>query len=334
MFGRFHAYEALNPRAAARSASLFSPSSPPHRALGVVALAGVFGAICCGVIGCVRDKATEKGAAPAETAGQEAAPPAEAEAPAEAAAPSAEATEPMSLDDILAAPHRSAEARARDVHRHPKETLEFFGLTPSSTVIEMSPGGGWYTEILAPYLRAQGELHVAVADPELSAYTRRLYEKLDPSPELYDRVERVIFQLPDRTELGPEGSVDLVLTFRSTHGWINRGGAAEVYGAMFRVLKPGGILGVVQHRAADDADPQVSARGGYVPEPYVIELAQAAGFVLDARTDINRNERDTHDHPEGVWTLPPTLRLGDQDRARWEAIGESDRMTLRFRKPS
>ncbi len=239
-----------------------------------------------------------------------------------------------SLTAAIAGAHRSDENRARDRYRHPQETLTFFGLEPEMNVVEMAPGGGWYTEVLAPVLRDHGHLSVAIADPESSEYSQRLLARLARNPEIFDQVEQVIFELPESPSLGPDGSADMVVTFRSTHGWINRGQAQEVYNAMFRVLRPGGVLGVVQHRAADDADPAESAQTGYVPEPTVIELATNAGFVLEESSELNRNPADDHDHPEGVWTLPPSLRLGDTDRAQYEAIGESDRMTLRFRRPA
>lgn len=239
-----------------------------------------------------------------------------------------------SLAAAIAGAHRSEENRARDPHRHPAETLTFFGLEPSMDVIEMGPGRGWYTEILAPVLRDHGTLHVAIADPAESEYSQALIARLEADPQIFDQVDRRIFDPAVPESLGPEASADLVVTFRSTHGWVNRGEAASVYGAMFRVLKPGGVLGVVQHRADEGADVAETSEQGYVPEQHVIELATTAGFVLEESSEINANAADDHDHPEGVWTLPPTLRLEDVDRAEWEAIGESDRMTLRFRKPS
>jgi predicted methyltransferase len=147
-------------------------------------------------------------------------------------------------------------------------------------------------------------------------------------------VRTATFEPPTAIDLGPDGSADLVLTFRNTHGWVRDGVAESVFGAAFRVLKPGGILGVTQHRAREGADPVESAKTGYVPEAHVVALAEAAGFELEERSEINANAKDTKDYPEGVWTLPPTLRLGEQDRERYLAIGESDRMTLRFRKPT
>jgi predicted methyltransferase len=239
-----------------------------------------------------------------------------------------------SIEAAIAGPQRSDENRARDPFRHPAETLAFFGLEPGMRVVEMGPGAGWYTEILAPVLRDQGHLVVAIGDPATSTYAQTLVAKLEANPEIYDRVEQVVFVPPARTSLGPDGSADMVLTFRSTHNWINDGHAPAIYEAMFRVLRPGGALGVVQHRADEGADAAETASTGYVPEAAVIALATDAGFVLEERSEINANPNDDHDHPEGVWTLPPRLRLGEVDREQWIAIGESDRMTLRFRKPA
>jgi predicted methyltransferase len=233
------------------------------------------------------------------------------------------------IEAAISGAHRSEENRSRDRFRHPRETLEFFGLRPDMTVVEMSPGGGWYTEILAPALRENGRL-ICAAPPPDTEYGQRFTAFLEGNPELYASVERVDFAPPDRVTLGPDASADMVLTFRSVHGWINRDQADAVFAAMFRVLKPGGVLGLEQHRGADGADPET----GYVAESAVIELAERAGFVLEERSEINANPNDDHDHPDGVWTLPPTLRLGETDRAQYEAIGESDRMTLRFRKPA
>lgn len=241
------------------------------------------------------------------------------------------AVETGSITAAMAGAHRSEENRARDAHRHPAETLAFFGLEPQMTVVEMGPGGGWYTEILAPVVRDEGQLIVAVANPETSEYTQRLVAVMQAHPEVFDRVQQQIFEPPDHLSLGEPNSADMVVTFRSTHGWINRGQAPAVFQAMFDVLKPGGVLGLVQHRAPEGST--VSPESGYVTEAAVIEAATAAGFVLEERSEINANPNDDHDHPEGVWSLPPTLR-GEGDHAEFEAVGESDRMTLRFRKPA
>ena len=252
------------------------------------------------------------------------------------------AAEPASLDtrldQALSGDHRSADNKARDQYRHPRETLKFFGLEPDMTVLEITPGGGWYTEVLAPILKDQGQLVVASFGSDhpvdyLANIHDRYMDKLDGDPDTYGQVKRVIFQAPDYLGALADDSMDMVLTFRNTHNWIKFGTAEAIYRAMYRVLKPCGTLGVVQHRADADADPEAAAKDGYVPEAYLIDMLESIGFRLTARSDINANPADTHDHPEGVWTLPPTYRLGEKDRARYEAIGESDRMTLRFAKP-
>jgi len=236
--------------------------------------------------------------------------------------------------------HRSAENAARNRYRHPVGTLTFLGLEDGMTVMEIWPGAGWYTEVLAPAIRDHGKFIVAgydVAVPDQPEYRyrlqKRLLEKFAANPELYDQVGMVKFSPPQSASLGEAGSVDLILTFRNTHGWIQDGLAESNFAEFARVLKPGGILGVVQHRAADRMDPAETAEQGYVSEQAVVELASAAGLELEARSRVNANPLDTKDHPEGVWTLPPSLRLEDQDKDKYLAIGESDRMTLRFRKP-
>lgn len=240
------------------------------------------------------------------------------------------------LDAAVAGEHRPPENRARDIYRHPVETLVFFEIEPDMDVLEVSPGGGWYTEILAPYLRASGKLTVALpsAERRRAKYRKRFLDMQAARPELFGAIDVVTFDPPSPIELGPDESVDLVLTFRNTHNWIGDGGENEAYGAIFDVLRPGGVLGVVQHRAADGTNPTETAKSGYVSEAYVIAVATEAGFELVGRSDINRNAKDSHEHPEGVWTLPPALRLGEQDKSRYLEIGESDRMTLKFRKPS
>ena len=249
----------------------------------------------------------------------------------------ATAGESPELEKIMAGEHRSEANRARDQYRHPAQTLKFFGIKPDMTVIEISPGGGWYTDILGPYLKDHGQYVAASYDvevPDQPAYRYRqhkaLLERFAGAPDLYD-AEIVRFSPLDSIDLGPAGSADMVVTFRNAHGWAGSDLTGQVMAAFFEVLKPGGVLGLVQHRAPEGADPK--AGNGYVPEAYVIEMAEAAGFKLDARSEINGNPKDTHDHPEGVWTLPPSLELGDTDREKYMAIGESDRMTLRFVKP-
>jgi predicted methyltransferase len=242
------------------------------------------------------------------------------------------------LSEAIAGAHRPADHRARDAWRHPSETLSFFGLRPDMTVVEVYPGGGWYTEILAPALRDQGKLIAAhYGDATGSEYRTRSHdafvEKLEQDPATYGRVEVIAYFPPERTSLGPAGSADMVVTFRNLHGMVREGKAEGFFVSAHEVLKAGGVLGVVQHRAPEGADPAESAPKGYVPEETVLQLAQAAGFVLGGRSEINANPRDTKDYPDGVWTLPPSYRLGDEGRERYAAIGESDRMTLRFEKP-
>jgi predicted methyltransferase len=241
------------------------------------------------------------------------------------------------LTEILAMDHRTEENRVRDAQRHPVETLMFFGIRPDMTVVELSAGGGWYTEILAPLLRERGKL-IATQQPLEGPEDGYRYksakayqDKLAAHPEVYDKVQ-VIPITPDLV-LGAPGSADLVLTFRNSHGWFRDKQQEKIYGAAFAVLKSGGVFGVVQHRAAEGADPAKTAPAGYLPEAAVIAAAEAVGFRLEAKSEINANPKDTRDHPEGVWTLPPNLALGDKDRDKYVAIGESDRMTLKFVKP-
>ncbi|MGD8575257.1 MAG: methyltransferase domain-containing protein [Gammaproteobacteria bacterium] len=258
-------------------------------------------------------------------------------------APGAETTAPApdvatALDRAVAGDWRSDAHKKRDRYRHPIGTLMFFGLRPDMTVVELWPGGGWYTEILAPVLHDQGHLIEASFAPDASPdYRARMAadfkNKLAGRPDIYGNVSVVPFAPPGRTRLGPPNSADMVLTFRNLHNWINEDTLPSVFQAAYRVLKPGGVFGVVEHRAGPDWKPQESARKGYVPEPYVIELAHKTGFKLVAQTELNANPNDTKDYPKGVWTLPPTLRLGDKNRDYYQAIGESDRMTLKFIKP-
>ena len=236
--------------------------------------------------------------------------------------------------------HRSADNIARNAYRHPTETLTFFGLKDDMTVLEIHPGGLWYTEILAPVLKEHGKLLVAGHDTSIAGqpdyrYSQQanMLQRFSEQADIFGAVGVVTFTPPDSIQLGEPASVDMLLTFRNFHGWIRDGVAAENMQAFYQVLKPGGVLGIVQHRT-DSPEPLASGKiSGYVSEAQMIALAEAAGFVLEARSEINANPKDNHQHPEGVWTLPPTLRLGDENRQAYLAIGESDRMTLRFRKP-
>lgn len=233
--------------------------------------------------------------------------------------------------------HRSERNRDRNAARHPGKTLAFFGIEPGMTVVEIAPGGGWYTEILAPYLKREGTLYAAHYDPEHEReYFRnsvaRFKEKLAANPALYGDVKISVFSPPDNMAPAPDGSADLVVTFRNTHGWMRNGNPVDAFKAMHRALKPGGVLGVVQHRGDPDAAQDPKAESGYIREDVVIEMAQSAGFELVAKSEINANPKDTRDYADGVWTLPPNFRLGDTDREKYAAIGESDRMTLKFVK--
>jgi predicted methyltransferase len=255
----------------------------------------------------------------------------------------ASATEP-STGDLIATwmdgPHRARGHADRNRYRHPKETLTFFGLTPSMTVVEIWPSGGWYTEILAPLLRNKGQYYAAGfaitarRPPEWrKSMQRELQAKLRTRPDLYDRVIVTELSIPERKEVAPPGTADMVLTFRNVHNWMKGGYAPAMFNAMFEALKPGGVLGVVEHRAKSGASRDQMIQSGYVTESHVRDLAESSGFRFAASSEMNANPKDTKDHPLGVWTLPPSLRLGARDRAKYLAIGESDRMTLRFIKP-
>jgi predicted methyltransferase len=242
------------------------------------------------------------------------------------------------LNTIADGDHRSDSNRARNSWRHPAETLAFFGIRPDMTVVEIAPGGGWYSEILAPYLQENGVYYAAHYDPEHEReYYRksvgRYSEKLAANPALYGAVRLTVFSPPDKLDAAPPASADLVVTFRNTHGWMGNGDQDAVFKAMYTYLKPGGILGVVQHRGDPDKPQDPQASSGYIREDKVIEFAEAAGFELVARSQINANPRDTKDHPQGVWNLPPSFRDKDVEREKYAAIGESDRMTLKFMKP-
>ncbi|MGE5145490.1 MAG: class I SAM-dependent methyltransferase, partial [Candidatus Eiseniibacteriota bacterium] len=232
----------------------------------------------------------------------------------------------------------TAANQMRDRYRHPVETLSFFGLRDDMTVVEIWPGGsGWWTEILAPYLLDHGRYYAALPEAARSAEARAgraaFAKKLAGNPALYGKVAVTEFA-GDHHAIAPAGTADLVLSFRNLHNWLTDGTAEAAFRAFYRALKPGGVLGIVDHRA-DPARPRaVSMKAGYVSEGEAVALAERAGFRLAARSQVNANPRDTKDYPEGVWTLPPTLRLKDQDRARYLAIGESDRFTLKFVKPA
>ncbi|MDR9753513.1 methyltransferase domain-containing protein [Pseudomonas sp. SZMC_28357] len=246
------------------------------------------------------------------------------------------AVSPEQYAQVLAGSWRVPQNALRDQYRHPQQTLSFFGLKPNQTLIEITPGNGWYSELLAPLLRDHGQYIAAVQAPNASDYARKnadtLQKKFSDGPSQYAKAQIVPFD-PKAPSLGAAGSADTVLTFRNVHNWVLADTAPQMFQAFFRVLKPGGVLGVVDHRAHQGASLDEIKHSGYLPTEYVVKLATDAGFKLDAQSEINANPKDTKDYPDGVWTLPPALVLGDKDRAKYQAIGESDRMTLRFIKP-
>lgn len=253
--------------------------------------------------------------------------------------PATDAATLATLDKVLAGDHRSEANRARDQYRHPKQTLQFFGLRQDMAVMEVSPGGGgWYTEILAPTLRDKGQYIAAGWDPKstseyVKTNSKKFADKLAANPELYDRTKVTALQAPNALKPVPDGSVDMVVTFRNIHGWMGNDSADAMFKAIYAALKPGGIFGVVGHRGKNDKPQDLKAESGYVREDHTIAMIERAGFSLLGKSEVNANPRDTADHPHGVWSLPPTLEGGDVDRDKYLAIGESDRFTLRFRKP-
>ena len=241
-----------------------------------------------------------------------------------------------SLQAAIANPKRTEAFVKRDAARHPQAELEFFELRPDMTVVEISPGGGYWTEILAPYLREAGTYYVAVPspnDPEAPAPGRdRFRKKIAADPDVYGRIRLTEIGLNHYT-VAPPGTADLIVTFRNLHNWVEQGYAPAALAGFFRALKPGGILGVEDHRARDDVPQDPKAKNGYVRQDYTIDLVKKAGFEFVGASEINANPRDTKDWPQGVWTLPPSLALKDKDRDKYIAIGEADNYVLKFRKP-
>ncbi|MFI3138254.1 MAG: methyltransferase [Methylococcaceae bacterium] len=242
------------------------------------------------------------------------------------------------LQKILDGSQRSKAHKARDHYRHPLETLTFFDIKETDSVLEIWPGAeGWYTEILAPYLKEKGSLTVAnfavdAKTPHFQKSAHAFNAKLAAQPSYYNKVTVTTLQPPDALAIAPEGSMDRVLTFRNVHNWIAQDQAPAVFKAMYKALKPGGLLGVVEHRSSMSMPPDPLAKAGYVHEDDVIAIAMKAGFEFLAKSDVNANPNDTKDYPDGVWSLPPTLRQGKKDREKYLTIGESDRMTLKFIK--
>jgi predicted methyltransferase len=237
---------------------------------------------------------------------------------------------------VLGGSWRVPQNAARDQYRHPEQTLRFFGLRADQTVIEITPGNGWYSELLAPLLKDKGRYVAAIVDPATSNYAKKsadsLKQKYAADPVHYGKVE-VVAYAPQAPVFGKPGSADTVLTFRNVHNWVDAGNEAATFKAFYEVLKPGGTLGVVDHRAKSGTTAQDNEKNGYLPTEYVVKLAQKAGFTLAGESEINANPKDRKVYPDGVWTLPPALVKGEQDKAKFLAIGESDRMTLQFIKP-
>ena len=252
------------------------------------------------------------------------------------------------VEAVLDDDHRVDENRARDRFRNPAETLAFFGWQPDMEIAEIWPAGGWYAEILGPLTREQGIYFAAgfsmTADrtPQWRKdYQKQFAEKLEADPDVYDHVVMTGLSIPERPTFAPPASLDMVLTFRNVHNWVNGDYAPAMFHAMHRALKSGGVLGLVEHRAAPGTPRENVPDEGYMAEAHVVELAQQAGFELEEKSEINANPDDTRDHPQGVWSLPPSYRgCRGMDEAgmeecveRFRPIGESDRMTMRFRKP-
>jgi predicted methyltransferase len=247
------------------------------------------------------------------------------------------------VDAAIGGDHRPAEAKARDGARKPREALDFLGFRSDMTVVEVWPGTGWYTQILAPALKDRGTFYAAQYSPNPRyGYQRRYFGRfltmLGENPNLYRQVRVTHLALPYDLRIAPPGSADMVLTFRNVHNWFSEGygGGRFVhlgFQAMFDALKPGGILGIADHRWPDPDTEDPYAENGYISKERIIAAAGTAGFELVAESDILANPKDTHDHPQGVWSLPPSLSSGDADREKYLAIGESDRFLLKFRKP-
>jgi predicted methyltransferase len=232
------------------------------------------------------------------------------------------------LAKAIAGAHRTPALVERDKARKPQEELEFYGIKPTMTVVEISPGGGYWTEILAPYLKDKGTYYTAVSPRQAEGWKK----KLDATPATYGNVK--ISQMGGGTyDIAPDGSADMVLTFRNVHNWMSAGTADQAFAAFYKALKPGGILGVEEHRASDKQPQDPKAANGYVRQDYTVQLAEKAGFKLAGSSEILANPKDTKDWPRGVWTLPPTLTLKEQDREKYMAIGEADNFVLKFQKP-
>lgn len=251
------------------------------------------------------------------------------------AVPVAQAATDVALQNAVSSPARSPTAVARDKARHPVEELTFFGLKPTMTVVELWPGGGYWTDILGPYLAPHGHYYVALnapGDPDEDAGVAKFKAHLASDKERFGAIQITTLGA-GHDDIAPPGSADLVVTFRNVHNWMYDGYVDEALKACFTALKPGGILGVEEHRGDEHVPQDPKGENGYVRQDYMIALAKKAGFVLEASSEIDANPRDTKDYPKGVWTLPPTFAEGDKDRAKYAAIGEADNFVLKFRKP-
>ncbi|MBL4821614.1 MAG: class I SAM-dependent methyltransferase [Gammaproteobacteria bacterium] len=242
------------------------------------------------------------------------------------------------IRQILVSDHRSEANKARDSMRHPEATLKFFGLESDMTLVEILPGGGWYAEILAPFMKDEGTYYAAHFSPNSHiAYQppmlQQFKDRVAGNSEIYEGTIITNLYPPTESDIAPPNSADMALTFRNVHNWIQADTQNDHFAAFYKALKPGGILGVVEHRANPDSSMEIMKTTGYVTQDYVIELAQQAGFEFVESSEINANLKDSKDYPAGVWTLPPISRLGEQDLEKYLAIGESDRMTLKFIKP-
>ncbi|MFI4866022.1 MAG: class I SAM-dependent methyltransferase [Steroidobacterales bacterium] len=239
------------------------------------------------------------------------------------------------LNAAVASPERLPAAVARDPVRHPVQELTFFGLGPAQTVVELWPGGGYWTDILGPYLAPRGHFYVALPPPgdaDEDSGVAKWRTRFGAQPQRYGTIVQTTLGA-DQFDIAPPGSADLVLTFRNLHNWMNGGYAPQALAACFRALKPGGILGIEEHRGRADLAQDPKAKNGYVRQDYTIALAKQAGFELVGSSEMLANPRDTKDWVDGVWTLPPTLSQGQKDRDRYLAVGEADNFVLKFRKP-
>jgi predicted methyltransferase len=265
---------------------------------------------------------------------QEKSAPAAAAAPAPQAAATAPAV-PQTIEEAVNSSYRNEKNRTRDKYRHPAETLSFFGLKPDMTVVEIWPSAGWYAEIIAPLVAEHGQYIAAINDSnggDGQKANQQFEDWKKSHPEVGGKITTTIFAPPSKTAIAPAGTVDMIVTFRNLHNWMRAHGAQEAFKSFYKALKPGGILGFVEHRASAKGKIDPEAKSGYVRESDVIRMAKKAGFKLVAKSEINANPKDTKDYPEGVWTLPPSYRLKEKDHDKYEAIGESDRMTLKFVK--